>query len=434
MTKAAKGTAKLPKHITLIPGSKNYGYRFEVGGQLYKESTGTSSIREAMRIKNTAMEEAKRRHAEEKVRQSGGKADMTFAEAVARYLELKGDDLDLRPVIFDKLVEWIGPNTRMSDLDAEMIHEAIEHRRKEVKTNQKGKPVMHKDPKTGKMVPKKLADATINRTTWQVIKRIYMGARDRWRVPVQPIDWKQFSKLLRKEKIRTAELDIVDEARWEGHLREGYGAVFKFSLLSGLRLQNCIDLRWEHVNWGAMEIRLIQKGDEPLVKLIDDEMAELLKAEIGKHPERVFTFVSERTWTVANTGEKRVKGERYVVTKHGYVTWFTRVAKRLGMQNLTRHDLRRTSGSRMLRFTGNLKAASLHLGHSDITTTAKRYAHVTPDDLRDVVRKTQAAVAARRQKLTDDGVIRYPQPHDAAPTGEQKANRFPTGLAQKSVK
>ena len=42
--------------------------------------------------------------------------------------------------------------------------------------------------------------------------------------------------------------------------------------------------------------------------------------------------------------------------------------------NLTRHDMRRTSGSILLMMTGNLKLVQKFLGHKDISTTAKVYA------------------------------------------------------------
>ena len=46
------------------------------------------------------------------------------------------------------------------------------------------------------------------------------------------------------------------------------------------------------------------------------------------------------------------------------------------------HDNRHTTATRLIRRTGNLKAAQKLLGHADISTTARFYAHVDMDDLR----------------------------------------------------
>ncbi len=48
------------------------------------------------------------------------------------------------------------------------------------------------------------------------------------------------------------------------------------------------------------------------------------------------------------------------------------------------HDLRHTRGTRILRATGNLKAAQRALAHRSIKTTL-RYAHATDDDVRNAL-------------------------------------------------
>ena len=71
----------------------------------------------------------------------------------------------------------------------------------------------------------------------------------------------------------------------------------------------------------------------------------------------------------------------------------------------------------MLRMTGNLKAASMHLGHSDVAVTAKRYAYVSPNDLVDVQNRTQSLIEEQRERLKAMGVIAAPTPLTTASTG-----------------
>ena len=63
--------------------------------------------------------------------------------------------------------------------------------------------------------------------------------------------------------------------------------------------------------------------------------------------------------------------------------------EKLGLNDLTIHDLRRTVASRFLRHTNDLAATSKLLGHSSIELTAKHYAHVTNTDLATLMEKAR---------------------------------------------
>jgi integrase len=57
------------------------------------------------------------------------------------------------------------------------------------------------------------------------------------------------------------------------------------------------------------------------------------------------------------------------------------------------HDMRRTTGMRVLRATGNLKAVQKILGHTDIAITARFYTDATLEDQRAAMEATAKASA-----------------------------------------
>lgn len=156
--------------------------------------------------------------------------------------------------------------------------------------------------------------------------------------------------------------------------------MFQFHLLSGLRKSNCIGLLWTQVDLISGELQVQQKGGRVHTIRIDDAMRTILLEQRGRHPVQVFTFVAQRTYRNARAGDHFEAGKRYPVKVQGFTSWFNRVRKKIGSPDLRIHDLRRAAGSRMLRATNNLKAVQQLLGHGDISTTAKHYAHVLGDD------------------------------------------------------
>ncbi len=55
------------------------------------------------------------------------------------------------------------------------------------------------------------------------------------------------------------------------------------------------------------------------------------------------------------------------------------------ISDLTRHDMRRTSGSIILMMTGNLKLVQKFLGHKNIATTAKVYSHIWENKMSEAI-------------------------------------------------
>jgi integrase len=388
--------------VRLMPGTEIYEYRFQLGGMRYRASTGVTSEREARRIERAAKDVAKREQLQQN-KQTG--SVLTLKLAVGKYLKAQATKdyidratHDFEVKAFRWIVEAIGPDVPMSDVDFAMTAKMVEERRKLPRTNSKGEVLLDKNGK-----PQMVRNSYVNRYTSRLLKRVYIAARDEWGIPVKPIKWSSDRITLPESAQRKREIKLEEEGRivTDVNFREGYGAAFQFALLAGMRKENFTALTWSEVDFGNREITFWMKGrkgqKQHTIK-IDDEMLTILRGEHGKDPVHVFTYVCQRTRKNPKTGREEVRGERYPLTYSGFTSWYRKLVSRLGF-SITIHDIRRTTGCRIVRRTGNLKAASDHLGHSDISVTAKHYAHISTDDMLMVLNATATSTRQAKEAL-----------------------------------
>jgi integrase len=266
---------------------------------------------------------------------------------------------------------------------------------------------MRINPVTGHSEVAPLSTATVNRQTWQLIRRIHLFAGKKLKVKdLEVIDWSDFAKG-RMEPVRTREITFEDEDKIALLSDRGYGAVFRFGQLSGLRWHALCTLRWSQVNFADMEITIRNKRSARSKENrshtipIDSAMLDLLRTEKGNHPEFVFTFEWEGAdWRNPKNGTKYKGGQRYPVTPWGFRSWFERVKREAKLVDVRIHDIRRTAGGRVNRGAG-LVAAQKLLGHASVATTAKHYAHHTTDEQREAQERAHSATKARRKRLLE---------------------------------
>jgi Phage integrase family len=129
-------------------------------------------------------------------------------------------------------------------------------------------------------------------------------------------------------------------------------------------------------------------------------LAEIMAAR--HHPKYVFTYVAQgKKGGKRGTGNDGVfeKGKRYPITLEALTTRWQRdrakAAKVLPLVATIRwHDLRHTFASRLLRKTRNPAWVQKAMGHADIKTTMRHYAHVLNDDVRAAKAEMQGDQAA----------------------------------------
>lgn len=367
-------------------GKPYYLFDFQCGGRRFYGSTSTGNKAEARAIEQRERESAKRVIAAERAAGAAfrGETPLTLNLAIARYWEEAGKHhagATTTWVDLQRALTHFGGGKRLDEVTDSDLAAYVAKRRGE---RRKG------DAKAGFVAP-----ATVNRTTIDLLRKLMTRARKAWKIPLpnEP-DWKVHRIKERGELVR--ELRPSDEDRLVENLAEGYRDVWRFALASGLRLGECF-LTWEQVDEDGGIINVIQKGGRPHSIPITREIAAILSTCKGRDETYVFTYTARRTilWRKPASAN-RVKGKRYPVTYEGLKSEWQRTRDELGLE-LRFHDMRHTRATRLLRSSGNLKAAQKLLGHADISTTAKFYAHVDMKDLRTLLDAENGGESARKR-------------------------------------
>src|SRR5215471_18475833 len=153
----------------------------------------------------------------------------------------------------------------------------------------------HRVSRRGKLTKEKreglplISNATVNRSTTKVLQRLFAFAKAEGAVFDNEPKWEEL--LLPEPEERVRELKSEESDAIEGAMRDDYGSFFDFARASGMRLKECVTLRWSEVDFGTRQIVRIGKGGRRVVFPITDSVRGILFPLQGQHPEFVFTYV-----------------------------------------------------------------------------------------------------------------------------------------------
>jgi len=287
-------------------------------------------------------------------------SDLTLADGGARYVFEVGEDQEIERQLA-RCIGFLGPDTRILDVTDNHIAKLVVWRRGHRKWDRDDMPLV--------------SAATVNRTTVELLRRVFGRAREQWgiRFPSAP-KWGKHKMSEPQERDR--ELHGGERKAMELAIRaDGYADAVAFALASGFRLEECL-LRWPEVNWFAGKIEKPGKGGRTVRTRITPAVKAILAPLVGHHPEAVFTYIAKRT----DPRKGLVRGTRYPLTREGLKTAWRRAKARAGVQDLRFHDLRHDFGTRVQRACGNIKVTQRALNHADIRSTL-RYINVTDDEV-----------------------------------------------------
>lgn len=251
------------------------------------------------------------------------------------------------------LIKWFGANTLLEDILTADVQALIAKRRTQV------------------------APATVNRHSTELLRRIFKRAEKVYNIkPANPPDWPELILPEPKERIR--ELSANEEMRLMLAIREDYRPVLAFSLLTGLRQNEVLQLKWSQIDQQQGVMRIWVKGGYWRQIKIAASMWTILAPLRDHHQEYVFTYVLQ------SKRKKLPKGTRIPICKDSLKRVWKYALKEAKIEDYTWHDNRHTALTILVRTTGSLKTAQILAGHSDISTTA-RYAHATKDDVADAL-------------------------------------------------
>ncbi len=169
-------------------------------------------------------------------------------------------------------------------------------------------------------------------------------------------------------------------------------AAIRLLLLTGCRVSEIRDLRWEHVREGWIELPDSKTGGR-IVPLGPEALGVL--ASIPREPGNPWVFVGRFPGTHRTDLQK---------------PWRL-VRKRAGLEDVRLHDLRHSFASRALALGESLTMIGRLLGHTQVQTTA-RYAHLARDSIRNAATRITGSIGPDLLPPAP----RY-APLDAAPAG-----------------
>lgn len=263
-----------------------------------------------------------------------------------------------------------------------------------------------------------VSNATVNRSTTEVLKKVMNRARNIWNVHFEKWpSWK--SHRLQENAERVRELGEGEGEALMQATRDDYAPAIECQHATGWRQDAVISLEWSQVNWGTKLITRKGKGGKIITTAINSELHALLWPLVGHHPKYVFTYAAKRTVVVKRAGveEKLVKGKRYPLTESGFKSAWRRARAKAGLAGgelqLRNHDLRHDFATKMLRREGDLRKVSKALNHSNIKTTL-RYAHVLDEEV-------HAAVAEQAKHRIRK--VATQSPHNVPTTEEEEVKK-----------
>jgi integrase len=343
-------------------GSPFYHFDFWWRGRRFYGSTGRANRREAEAIERSERERARQDAAARRASSASLKLDDVagryWAEVGQHHAGAGNTWRDLA-----RLVKYFGPTKLLTEITDDEVARLVAWRR--------GHRVIRKVSKNPDTSAPLITNATVNRSTTEVLKKLFTRAKA-WgvRFDHEP-NWK--AHWLPEPQERVRELVGDEGERLDAETRADYAPFFAFAKASGLRLRECL-LKWPEVDWAARQIRKPGKGGKLVAVPITSAVRMILWPLRGHDPEHVFTYIAMRT------RGGRVKGRRYPLTYSGVKIVWRRLRARAGVTGFRFHDFRHDIGTKLLRETGNLKLVQKALNHADIKTTTK-YAHVLTDEV-----------------------------------------------------
>lgn len=363
--------------------SSLWHYDFQYKGQRFYGSTGQSEESRARDV-----ERQKKAEARAGLRPDAA-SEMTVDAACARWFDEVGQhqkSAENWKRSLDLLVICYGGQTRLKEIDAAAVTEAISKRR--------AIPVEFRS-KDGKRVTKRDAKAsTVNRQVVELMRRILRRARIVWKArTLEEIDWTEVR--LTEPGARSRELADNEYGQLDDAVRRPYwGEFYTFLRTYGLRLgEMFFPPESVSVVEGGVQILIRERkdGSEYVIDLDDvDGRAMLARKSRAEAAGLAVCWYRETRRGLAP------------LTYSAARSALRRLIKRAGVKGLRIHDLRHDVGTKLTRNVG-IEVAQAQLGHADIATT-KRYVRVAREDRLRGVAALKSRTSPRTQETETENV------------------------------
>jgi integrase len=217
------------------------------------------------------------------------------------------------------------------------------------------------------------------------------------RNPVELVTVKGASKRTRKPRSLTVE----EFQRFAQHLAEPFRTIALLCVCFGLRISECLGLKWSDVDWLNGKLRIergivCQNVDE--VKTINSERAMSVAPEVLavlKSWKQTTQFSSQGDWIFASP----VKIGRLPFSYTGVLHVFQKAAAAAGIGTIGTHSMRHSYRSWLDAVGTSVAVQQKLMRHADVRTTMNVYGDVVTDEMAQAASKV--AHLAMPTRLTD---------------------------------
>lgn len=345
--------------------SRFYHYDFQWKGARLHGSTGCESRRKAEQFERHRREEAA-------LGLSADARELTLDMAAGRWWEEVGRHLATHKAVerrIAQLLTLIGPNRAIGAITTPVVLDAMTARRRQTFTRARKKRGARHYP---------VSNRTVNLDVIDTLRPILKRARKAWDVRGLPeIDWRELRLAEPRPKPREFAGDDLDQVL--ALVRPHWHDFIRFGARYGPRLEEMFfppaALDVEDKDDARVTLRERKNGDDHVIPLLPADAAMLAARKSRAEAAKLTTI-----WFRVLKGG-RLKALTYSGAESALRRAMTKSGLRAAKGLKGAHDLRRNSGMKILRATGNLRVTQRLLGHVSIQSTLV-YAHAIEADVK----------------------------------------------------
>lgn len=308
---------------------------------------------------------------------------MTLAQVIEQFLDLYEGDWSpsyrgIMDTAITNMLDHFGERTRMRDIAKAKITSAVAAGKKRTTRKRVGG--------KSKLVP--VSNAYVNRYYVQPMRRVWIFAKEELDIDLKMPKWKKL--MLSEPKKRDVRLTPEDETKLLDKLGKDMAVLAIFAMVTGVRRENAVGLKWDDIDWEMRAITVTGKGRhasgrKELTIYITEAVERLLRAQEGHDDEYVFTYICERSDKL----QDRVKGQRYPMSVTVLRERWKRARNQVpGLEAFRWHDLRHVFGTRTTQMHG--KDVTQVLMHHEDGATTERYVHPEEAHIRGAMEQASA--------------------------------------------
>jgi len=152
-------------------------------------------------------------------------------------------------------------------------------------------------------------------------------------------------------------------------------AIVSLLLGTGMRVSECVGIDLQHLDLRENAVLVTRKGGKEVVLYFGDEVREALNAYLSQRREMIPLPGHERALFLSGQN-RRITDRAVQLLVKKYASSAT------PLKHITPHKLRSSFGTQLYKETGDIYLVSTALGHANVDTTRKHYAHIEDEDRR----------------------------------------------------